>query len=78
MSINLQNCIDNQKDLDFHPKFWEKPTSEILPKLEQHYETCIARIQEFSGRNDLCIHGCGLLESSRRFVKIATAQQANS
>jgi len=75
MKINLQNCIDNQKSLDFHPKFWEKPTSEIIEKLGQHYETCLVRIQEFSDRNDLCIHGRELLESSRKFVKIVTVQQ---
>lgn len=78
MRINLQNCIDNQKNLDFHPKFWEKPTSEIIAKLEQHYETCLERIQELGDRDDLCIHGRVLLASSLKFVEIATAQQANS
>lgn len=74
MKINLQNCIDNQKDLDFHPKFWEKPTSEIMGKLEEHIEKCLGWIQEFEGRDDLCIHAHNLLSSSRKFVEIATAE----
>jgi hypothetical protein len=73
MNINLQNYIDNQKDLDFHPKFWEKPVSEIMLKLEGCYEKSLGRIEELSGRNNLNIHERGLLTGARKFIEIATA-----
>jgi len=72
MKINLQSCIDNQKHIDYHPKFGEKPTAEIIQKLEKYYERCNKWIEEFGNKESLSIHERGLLNSARFFVKIAT------
>jgi len=69
--INLQNCIEHQRDLGFHPKFWEKPESEIREALERKFEQSVARVQELSSLGALNIHERGLLESSRTFLRIA-------
>jgi len=74
MNINIGNCIANQKHLDFHPKFWDKPEHEIREKLEACVKECRERIILFNGNDALNKLEKQMLEYAYRFIQIASPQ----
>ena len=76
MKINLENCIKNQKDLDFHPEFWKKPEDEIIAYLEKcvaNWKDYIAECEEQPINTPNKAHRAEWAEKYEGFIKIITA-----
>ena len=76
MKINLENCIRNQKDFDFHPEFWKKPECEIIAFLGK----CVANWKDYIAECevqpiDTTYKACCAewAEKYKGFIKIITA-----
>ena len=77
MEINLEHCKLHQKDMDYHPKFWEKPDGELTAILWTRYTESKKRLREIGGQLNLSVHERGLLMSAREFIEIIESGTKN-
>jgi len=73
MNINLQNSINNQKNLDIHPKWWEnKSNRELIEGLVDKvakWTKMIERIENYDNKTE---HELSLVADLRKYIRIVS------
>ena len=68
--IDIQKCIQRQKDIDAHPKFWEKPEEEIQELLSKALERAYKNVVEYESKPNLTRLEYSILDSARQLIRL--------